>query len=127
MNIQNHQPTNESSSINSHQILDTNLEKNFTIFPSRYPHNFSIQHKKALKERLPDLFDLYKHPYPMLSALYPDYTWLPWKFIQSPKNYWSDISNQRMFLDWAGKQLGLNELNNWYGVHVKVTVCVGRD
>jgi hypothetical protein len=56
----------------------------------------------------------------LLIAVYPEYEWLPWKFTQSPKNYWIDIQNKKKFLDWAGKQLGIKEPSDWHKVTPKV-------
>jgi hypothetical protein len=57
----------------------------------------------------------------MLTTVYHDYHWLPWKFEKTPKNYFSEISNQRIFLDWAGKELGIKEMSDWYNINIKVT------
>jgi hypothetical protein len=56
----------------------------------------------------------------MLSTLYPEYDWLPWKFSKSPLNFWEDVKNQRKFMDWAGKQLRIKEMSDWYKVSQKV-------
>ncbi len=62
--------------------------------------------------------------YLMLFSVYPDYEWLPWKFAQSPKFFWEDVKNQRQFMDWAGKQLGVESLEDWYNVSARVS-CIG--
>jgi hypothetical protein len=56
----------------------------------------------------------------LLSKMYPDYEWLPWKFTKSPRNFKGDETNKRKFLEWAGKQLGVKELNDWYNVSARV-------
>jgi hypothetical protein len=56
----------------------------------------------------------------LITSLYPEYQLLPWKFTWCPHNYWSSLDNQRKFLDWAGKQLGIKEPNDWYSVGQKV-------
>jgi hypothetical protein len=67
----------------------------------------------------------------MLSTLYPEYDWLPWKFAQSPKKFWDDISNQKRFLEWAGNQLGVKQYSDWYKVtpkvvtHISITSFIG--
>jgi hypothetical protein len=53
-------------------------------------------------------------PTQMLSTLYPEYDWLPWKFVQCPRNFWSDKKNHRKFLDWASEQLKIKDKNDWY-------------
>jgi hypothetical protein len=49
----------------------------------------------------------------VISSIYPEYDWLPWKFTMCPRNYWDDMKNQRKFMDWAGKQLNVQETNDW--------------
>jgi hypothetical protein len=56
----------------------------------------------------------------LLSKVFPEYEWLPWKFANTPKNIWSDEKNVRNFLDWAGKQLGVKEMADWRSVTTKV-------
>jgi hypothetical protein len=56
--------------------------------------------------------------------VYPDYNWLPWKFAKSPNKLWDDITNVKKFIEWAGTQLGIKELNDWKRVHTKVYFCV---
>ncbi len=57
----------------------------------------------------------------LLSAHFPDYDWLPWKFPAVPNKYWQDSKNQRNFLLWAEKQLKIKEMNDWYKITYEVT------
>ena len=59
--------------------------------------------------------------YQILSDVYPEYEWLPWRFIRTPKQFWDDPKNQRTFLEWAGKQLKIKEMSDWYKVITHVT------
>lgn len=52
---------------------------------------------------------------------FPDYDWLPWKFINTPKLYWEDISNQKKFVKWIETELNIKEMDGWYNVSLKVT------
>jgi hypothetical protein len=52
--------------------------------------------------------------------VYPGYDWLPWEFGRCPQNYWDEMKNQRKFMDWAGKQLKIKEMSDWYEVGIKV-------
>jgi hypothetical protein len=66
------------------------------------------------------LQEQYKNsPALLISSLFPEYEWLPWKFTV-PRNYWNDVNNQRKFVDWAGKQLKINEMSDWYKITTKV-------
>ena len=60
----------------------------------------------------------------LLSNVFPNYEWLPWKFIKSTHNYWENIENQRKFMEWAGKQLGYKEMDDWYKMTGKVNVFI---
>ena len=52
----------------------------------------------------------------VLLEAYPEYDWLPWKFEKLPKYYWNNINNVRKFMDWAGKELNVKEMSDWYKV-----------
>jgi hypothetical protein len=61
-------------------------------------------------------------PMLLLSTVYPEYEWLPWKFVRSQNQFWNDPKNQRKFMDWAGKQLQIKEMSDWYKVTQKVKI-----
>ena len=50
--------------------------------------------------------------YQLLVAQYPTYDWLPWKFERVPRGYWSDISNQRKYMEWVSKELKVINIYN---------------
>jgi hypothetical protein len=52
----------------------------------------------------------------LLAKVYPEYEWLPWKFDRCPNNYFENVNNQRKFMEWAGKQLKIKEMSDWYDV-----------
>ena len=58
--------------------------------------------------------------YKLVSSVYPEYEWLPWRFHKTPANYWTDVKNQRKFMDWAGKELGIKDMSDWYKVTTRV-------
>jgi hypothetical protein len=55
----------------------------------------------------------------LLLSVYPEYEWLEWKFYRAPVGFWHNNKNKRKFLDWAGKQLGINEFSDWYNIPAK--------
>jgi hypothetical protein len=59
----------------------------------------------------------------LVSSVYPEYDWLPWKFTACPRNYWDNINKQRKFVDWASKQLKIEDMSDWYKVTQKVNKC----
>jgi hypothetical protein len=58
----------------------------------------------------------------LLSQIYPSYDWLPWKFRGCPHFFWNNTQNQQKFMDWAGTQLNVKEMNDWYKVTEYVSV-----
>jgi hypothetical protein len=61
-------------------------------------------------------------PYLLLLTAYPEYDWLPWLFTVTPKYFWPVLKNQRKFLDWAGKQLGVKDFSDWYKFSQEVKI-----
>lgn len=43
--------------------------------------------------------------YAALSDLYPEHTWLPWKFKCAPRGVWMARATRKAFFDWAARQL----------------------
>jgi hypothetical protein len=71
------------------------------------------------------LLHLYNNsPSHLLSKLYPDYDWLPWKFTVCPHNFWDNESNQRKFMDWASNELKIKAMSDWYSVTFKVNRAI---
>ena len=58
--------------------------------------------------------------YKILSSVYPDYKWLPWKFLRTSAGYWSNVNNQREFIEWLGNELKIKDLSDWYKVTRRV-------
>ena len=52
-----------------------------------------------------------------LQALYPEKNWQVWKFLHVPHEFWNDIENQRIFLNWLSKELLIENLDDWYKVN----------
>ncbi len=56
----------------------------------------------------------------MLSTIFPDYNWLPWKFNRAPQLFWNDVNNQKKFVKWAENELNIKEMGDWYKVTRRV-------
>jgi hypothetical protein len=56
----------------------------------------------------------------LLAAVFPEYDWLPWKFSVTPKNYWDDPKNQKRFIEWAAKELNVNQPEEWNNITLAV-------
>ena len=59
-------------------------------------------------------------PSTLISQVYPEYEWLPWRFKRIPVGYWEDIKNQRKFMQWAAQKLHIKDVNDWYKISYKV-------
>ena len=55
-----------------------------------------------------------------MSVVYPEYDWLPWRFVKCTQQFWGDVKNQRKFMDWAGKELNVQDMSDWYKVTTEV-------
>ena len=56
----------------------------------------------------------------MLSATYPDYDWLPWKFSHCPPDLWLDFNICRKFMDHAATQIKIASYDDWYNALIQV-------
>ena len=54
----------------------------------------------------------------LIANVYPQHNWMPWKFKRVTKGFWEDLSNQRLFMDYIGKQLEVKTFQDWYSVKV---------
>jgi len=63
----------------------------------------------------------------MLQACYPEIKFLPWKFANSPRNFWNDAKNRREFMDYIGVELGIHKDNweLWYKVSPRIVIDKG--
>jgi hypothetical protein len=61
----------------------------------------------------------------LVKALRPDHKWLEWEFSQTPQGFWNNVQNQRRFLDWAGGELGVASMEDWYKISKAQVVKLG--
>jgi len=54
----------------------------------------------------------------LLAAVFPEHEWLPWKFAQHPKKAWEDETNMEKVIRFVGKELKIQEPEDWYRVSV---------
>jgi hypothetical protein len=51
-----------------------------------------------------------------LQTIYPEHTWLPWRFSHVPRGFWNDLANRRAFMKWLSHEelkFG-DDLSKWY-------------
>ena len=81
--------------------------------------------QKDLEKHCSRLFNKYgKSTTSFLTQMYPEYDWLPWKFVRCPNSYWEDINNQKKFINWAANELGVQSMSEWYNVSTQVNTIV---
>jgi hypothetical protein len=56
----------------------------------------------------------------MLQSVYEEQEWLPWKFSKTARGFWKVFANQKYFMNWAGKQLGVKQYEDWYEYSLEV-------
>jgi hypothetical protein len=62
----------------------------------------------------------------LLAKLYPEHSWVLWKFQKVPVSFWADITNQRELLDSVGRDIGVKTLEDWYKIPLsKITSSLG--
>jgi hypothetical protein len=49
-------------------------------------------------------------PLTMLRAIYPEYDWLPWKFLYVSSRFWDIKNYHRKYFDWLLLDLGLSQV-----------------
>jgi hypothetical protein len=58
----------------------------------------------------------------LISAVFSEYAWLPWKFATFNFRLWSDINIQKMFIDSVAQELSIKDLDDWYNVKPEVRI-----
>ena len=59
-------------------------------------------------------------PQNLIKKYYPKYDWIPWKFERVPKNFWSDVNNQRKYTDWLFNELKFKNMEDWYNINQEI-------
>jgi len=63
----------------------------------------------------------------LLTAVFPDHSWDPLRFTNTPRNYWLSLEHQRTFMDSLGRSLGFAEGERaaWYKVTSRTVINHG--
>ena len=56
----------------------------------------------------------------LIINVYSNYNWLPWKFNQAPKGFWSNENNVKEYMNWLSDKLNIKTMEDWYKVTEKV-------
>lgn len=54
-----------------------------------------------------------------LNKVYPNYNFLPWKFISVGQKYWNNEENVKSYMDWLFKELNYSKMEDWYSINNK--------
>lgn len=46
----------------------------------------------------------------------PDFEWIPWMFVRTPRGYWDSLENRAEYLRWLEQRLGMKSPHDWYSV-----------
>ena len=57
----------------------------------------------------------------LITNVYSNYNWLPWKFNQAPKGYWNDENNVKQYMNWLSDKLNIKKMEDWYNISQKVS------
>ena len=60
----------------------------------------------------------------LLSSIYPNHHWLPWKFVRIPNGFWENKGNQLEYMNWLKEQLNIKDIEDWYNVSVDVIIFI---
>lgn len=55
-------------------------------------------------------------PIQALQTVYPEHSWIVWKFNRVPHGYWKKRKNSKDFLDWLRGKLGYKSMEDWYSL-----------
>jgi hypothetical protein len=62
-------------------------------------------------------------PCKALQAVFPEYPWMPWRFLRIPPGYWEsasfDADEKRRLLTWLGEKISIKSLEDWYRISVQ--------
>jgi len=54
----------------------------------------------------------------LFSSLYPEHSWLPWKFKHAARNYWKSKENIIRFMEHMRSVKGFTTIEDWYKLSV---------
>src|SRR4051812_44857327 len=52
-------------------------------------------------------------PLKALQAVYPEHTWIIWRFGRTPRGFWEKAEQRKQYFDWLGAHLGY-KMDDWY-------------
>jgi hypothetical protein len=66
------------------------------------------------------LYNMYdKNLYNMISQIYNEYDWQPWRFGRVCRGFWNSIKNRRNFVTWMTERLDIHRPDDWYWIDIE--------
>eukprot|EP01125_Pyxidicula_operculata_P009004 TRINITY_DN2973_c0_g1_i1.p1 TRINITY_DN2973_c0_g1~~TRINITY_DN2973_c0_g1_i1.p1 ORF type:complete len:519 (+),score=100.26 TRINITY_DN2973_c0_g1_i1:46-1602(+) len=98
-------------SVSTNEVITyvNNLEKILHITNKEQWYTYG---KKGVFKK--NILDRYGSVHNLLSCIYPDKKWLPWKFSKVPIAYWDDKKNQMEYIQWLREELNLKNEDDMY-------------
>ena len=59
-------------------------------------------------------------PSQLLSSVYPELNWLPWRFSKRHLNQSDHVNKEKQFVDSLANTLKIKEFSDWYEISPKV-------
>jgi len=53
-------------------------------------------------------------------ATFPHHKFVPWKFVQVSRLWWSVKANQKVYMSWLQDELKIKSMENWYDVTIDI-------
>eukprot|EP01125_Pyxidicula_operculata_P022749 TRINITY_DN954_c0_g1_i4.p1 TRINITY_DN954_c0_g1~~TRINITY_DN954_c0_g1_i4.p1 ORF type:complete len:191 (+),score=12.56 TRINITY_DN954_c0_g1_i4:24-596(+) len=57
--------------------------------------------------------------YEMLKSVYPDKSWIEWKFCYVSRGFWDNLDNRMEYLKWFQDKLNITDPEHWYAIGIK--------
>ena len=58
----------------------------------------------------------------LITSIFNEKKWLPWKFNCVPDGFWSDENNIRNYMNWLSQKLNIKTKEDWYKISNKVII-----
>jgi hypothetical protein len=52
----------------------------------------------------------------LLESIYTEHKWQTWRLGKVPHGYWQNMQNRVDLVEWLGKELKIQELDDWYRI-----------
>jgi len=108
-------PNNYWKSMENQLAFLDDLASKLGFLEGDYERWYGVTGEKLKENGGVSLFNLYScSMYELMSNVYPEYDWLPWKFPNTRKLLWKDMEALRKAVNYVEKSLGFKTREDWY-------------